>query len=171
VQNTVEGARKTVGTSQQLNRLSEELQRLVGQFKLSDSGKLIVWSSSYSVKVSQMDQEHQRLIDIINNLYSAMRSGRSKEAIGQILDELVTYTKTHFAHEEKLMQQASYSGYPEQKRAHEALVAQLNEILDKYRDGTALGQEIMSFLKNWLINHIQGLDKQYAPAMHKNGIK
>ena len=170
-QQTMERSRTTVGTAQQLSRLSEELQKVVGQFKLSDSGKLIVWSSSYSVKVSQMDKEHQRLIDIINDLYAAMRSGRSKEAIGSILDELVAYTKTHFAHEEQLMQQSDYSGYAEQKRAHEALVAQLNEILDKYRNGTALGQEIMNFLKNWLINHIQGLDKQYGPAMHKKGIK
>ena len=170
-QQTMDRSRTTVGTAQQLSRLSEELQKVVGQFKLADSGKLIVWSNSYSVKVSQMDQEHQRLIDIINNLYAAMRSGRSKEAIGSILDELVDYTKTHFSHEEQLMQQANYEGLAEQKRAHEALVSQLNEILDKYRSGTALGQEIMNFLKNWLINHIQGLDKQYAPAMHKKGIK
>ena len=72
---------------------------MVGQFKLSESGKLIVWSNSYSVKVNQMDQEHQWLIYIINNLYAAMRAGRSNEAIGNILDELVTYTKTHFSHE------------------------------------------------------------------------
>jgi len=168
---TMEHSRATVGTAQKLTRLSDELQKVVGQFKLSESGKLIVWSNSYSVKVSQMDQEHQRLIDIINNLYVAMRSGRSTEAIGSILDELVAYTKTHFSHEEQLMQQANYEGLAEQKRSHEALVAQLNEILVKYHNGTALGQEIMNFLKNWLINHIQGLDKKYGPAMHKKGIK
>jgi hemerythrin-like metal-binding protein len=170
-QQTMERSRTTVNTARQLSHLSEELQKVVGQFKLSDSGKLIVWSSSYSVKVNQMDQEHQRLIDIINNLYAAMRSGRSTEAIGSILDELVAYTKTHFTHEEQLMQQANYGGLADQKRAHEALVSQLNEILDKYRSGTALGQEIMNFLKNWLINHIQGMDKQYGPAMIKKGIK
>lgn len=165
VQNTVEGAHRTSGTAQQLNRLSEELQRLVGQFKLSKSGKLIVWSNSYSVGVPQMDQEHQRLVEIINNLYSAMQSGRSKDIIGTILDELVNYTKTHFSHEEKLMKDASYGGYNDQKRAHEALVGQLDEIIAKYRSGTALGQEIMNFLKGWLINHIQGLDKLYGPAL------
>jgi len=170
-QQTMEHSRITVGTAQHLSRLSDELQKVVGQFKLSESGKLIVWSSSYSVKVSQMDQEHQRLIDIINNLYAAMRAGRSNEAIGSILDELVAYTKTHFSHEEQLMQQANYAGLADQKKAHEALVNQLNDILAKYRAGTALGQEIMNFLKNWLINHIQGMDKQYGPTMHKKGIK
>jgi hemerythrin-like metal-binding protein len=170
-QNTVEGARRTSAAAEHLSRLSSELERLVGQFKLSDTGKLINWSRSYSVGVSQMDSEHQRLIDIINNLYSAMRSGRSKDAIGSILDELIDYTKTHFAHEEKLMRDSGYAGFDEQKRAHEALVGQVVEIQQKYRSGTALGQEVMTFLKNWLVNHIQGLDKKYGPVMNKKGIK
>ena len=170
-QSTVEGARKTSSAAQHLTRLSGELERLVGQFKLSDNGKLITWSRSYSVGVSQMDREHQRLIDIINNLYAAMRSGRSKDAIGTILDELIDYTKTHFAHEEKLMRDSNYSGFDEQKRCHESLVSQVVEIQQKYHAGTALGQEVMSFLKSWLINHIQGLDKKYGPVMNKKGIK
>ena len=170
-QNTVEGARKTSSAAQHLSRLSAELERLVGQFKLSETGKLINWSRSYSVGVNQMDSEHQRLIDIINNLYTAMRAGRSKDAIGSILDELVEYTKTHFAHEERLMKESGYAGFDEQKRAHEALISQVIEIQGKYRSGTALGQEVMSFLKNWLVNHIQGLDKRYGPVMNKKGIK
>jgi hemerythrin-like metal-binding protein len=170
-QSTVEGSRKTSEAAQHLSRLSAELERLVGQFKLSESGKLIVWSKSYSVGVSHMDSEHQRLIDIINNLYSAMRSGRSRDAIGTILDELIDYTKTHFAHEEKLMQESNYDGFDEQKRCHVALVSQVVEIQQKYRAGTALGQEVMSFLKGWLINHIQGLDKKYGPVMNKKGFK
>ncbi len=93
-QNSVDGARRTSNAAQHLTRLAAELERLVSQFKLSESGKLIVWSKSYSVGVDVMDQEHKRLIDIINNLYSAMRSGRGKDAIGSILDELIEYTKT-----------------------------------------------------------------------------
>jgi hemerythrin-like metal-binding protein len=170
-QDTVEGARNTASAAEHLSRVSAELERLVGQFKLAGSGKMITWSRSYSVGVSQMDKEHQRLIDIINNLYASMRSGRSKDAIGTIVDELVDYTKTHFAHEERLMQESGYEGYGDQKRAHEALVAQVVDIQGKYRAGTALGQEVMTFLKNWLLNHIQGMDKRYGPAMNKKGIK
>jgi hemerythrin-like metal-binding protein len=170
-QSTVEGARKTSGAAQHLSRLSGELERLVGQFKLSAGGKLINWSRSYSVGVKQMDSEHQRLVDIINNLYAAMRGGRSRDAIGTILDELIDYTKTHFSREEKIMQEIGYVGFDEQKREHVALVNQIVEIQKKYHSGTALGQEVMAFLKSWLINHIQGLDKKYGPAMNKKGHK
>jgi len=88
-----------------------------------------------------------------------------------VLDELIDYTKTHFAHEESLMQKTGYEGFDTQKRSHVELVNQALEIQKKFRNGTALGQEVMTFLKNWLINHIQGLDKQYGPVMNKKGIK
>ncbi|MBT1073106.1 bacteriohemerythrin [Pelotalea chapellei] len=170
-QNTVEGARKTSSTAQHLSRLAVELERLVGQFKLAGSGKLINWSPSYSVGVAAMDKEHQRLIDIINNLYSSMRSGRGNGAIGTILDELVNYTKNHFANEERLMREVNYTGFDEQKRAHEALIGQVVEIQGKFKAGTALSQEVLSFLKSWLVNHIQGMDKGYSTAMQKKGIR
>jgi hemerythrin-like metal-binding protein len=170
-QSTVDGARKTSYAAQHLYRLSGELGNLIGQFKLSDSGRLIVWSKSYSVGVSQMDQEHQRLVDLINKLYAAMRAGKSSAAIGSILDELVGYTVTHFANEEKLMQESGYAGLDEQKREHKALVDQVSVIQQKYRTGTALGQEVMNFLKNWLNGHIQGSDKKYGPVMNKKGIR
>jgi hemerythrin-like metal-binding protein len=171
VQGTAEGARKTLTAAEYLSGLSNELKRMVSQFKVSESGKLIEWTNSYSVAVGPMDQEHQKLVGIINNLYGAMHSGRGQEVIGTILDELITYTRTHFSHEERLMQESGYPGLDEQKRAHEALISQVMETQSKYRSGTALSQEVMSFLKDWLVNHIQGMDKRYGPHLNKNGIK
>jgi methyl-accepting chemotaxis protein/hemerythrin len=168
---TVDKSRDTYNAAQHLSRLSEELQRVVGQFKISESGKLITWSSSYSVHVGEMDHEHQRLIDIINSLYAAMREGRGKEAIGSIMGELIDYTKNHFAHEEKLMKESGYADYEAQKNAHENLISKVVEIQNKFKSGTALSQEVMSFLKNWLVDHIQGMDQKYGPYMNKKGIK
>jgi methyl-accepting chemotaxis protein/hemerythrin len=168
---TVDQARSTFNAAQHLSRLSEELQKVVGQFRLSESGKFIEWSRSLSVQVGKMDQEHQRLIDLINKLYAAMREGRGKDAIGSVLDELIDYTQTHFAHEEQLMRESGYAGYEDQKRAHEALVSQVLETKKKFAEGAVLSQEVMSFLKGWLVNHIQGMDRQYGPIMNKKGIR
>jgi hemerythrin len=168
---TVDKARDTYNAAKHLSLLSEELQRVVGEFKISESGKLITWSKSYSVLVDKMDQEHQRLIDIINKLYAAMREGRGKEAIGSIMSELIDYTQTHFSNEEKLMKESGYADYEAQKNAHENLISQVLEIQNKFKSGTALSQEVMSFLKNWLVTHIQGMDKKYGPHLNKKGIK
>ncbi len=171
VSGSVDRARDTYNAAQHLSRLSDELQRVVGQFKLSESGNLITWSNSYSVQVSQMDEEHQRLVGIINKLYGAMRAGRGKEAVGSILGELIDYTKSHFAHEERLMQETGFAGLEEQKRAHENLLSRVAEIQKKFKAGEALSQEVMSFLKDWLSNHIQREDKQYGPHLNSKGIR
>ena len=100
-----------------------------------------------------------------------MREGRGKEAIGSILTELIEYTKTHFAHEEKIMKDTGYPGYDEQKQLHENLIRQVIDLNGRFNSGKAVSQEILTFLKNWLINHIQGVDKRYAPHMNKKGIQ
>jgi hemerythrin-like metal-binding protein len=171
VSGSVDRARDTYNAAQHLSRLSDELQRVVGQFKLAESGNLITWSSSYSVQVSQMDGEHQRLVGIINKLYGAMRAGRGKEAIGSILGELIDYTKNHFAHEERLMQETGFPGLEEQRRAHGNLLSRVSEIEKKFKAGEVLSQEVMSFLKDWLSNHIQKEDKQYGPHLNSKGIR
>ena len=168
---TVEQARSTYTAAQHLARLSDELQKVVSQFRLSESGRFIEWSKSLSVNVGSIDREHQRLVDLVNQLYTAMREGRGNTAIGSVLDELITYTASHFANEEKLMREAGYPAYDEHKAAHEALVAQVLETKKKFAQGTALSQEVMSFLKNWLVNHIQGMDKRYGPHLNKKGIR
>ena len=67
------------------------------------------WNSSLVNGVSRFDQQHQRLVALVNQLYKAMKSGQGKGAVGAVLDELVEYTATHFADEEKLDGRASVS--------------------------------------------------------------
>lgn len=69
------------------------------------------------------------------------------------------------------MRESGYPGYDEQKRAHEALVNKVMEAQTNYRAGTALSQEVMGFLINWLVNHIQGMDKRYGAHLMKNGTR
>ncbi|GAB4300614.1 MAG: methyl-accepting chemotaxis protein [Desulfuromonadia bacterium] len=170
-QNTVEGARSTARAAQQLAGLSRELERVVSQFRLDRNARFITWNNRFSVGVSEMDREHQRLVELINNLHAGMREGRGREAVGAILGELIDYTKTHFAHEEALMQKAGYEDLPKQKEAHRKLVEQVQATDEKFRRGEALGQEVMNFLKDWLLNHIQGMDRLYGPVMNKKGIR
>jgi len=33
-----------------------------------------------------------------------------------------------------------------------------------------LSLEVMNFLKDWLMNHIQGSDKKYGPYLNSHGI-
>ncbi|MGC8738217.1 MAG: bacteriohemerythrin [Candidatus Hydrogenedens sp.] len=133
---------------------------------------LIQWNDSLSVGIPSMDTQHQKLINIINRLHDAMREGKGKDIISPVLTELHNYTVTHFTAEEKLMEQCKYSGLAVQKQQHNNFVNQIKKYQSDYEKGSlTLPLSVSNYLKDWLINHIQGLDKKYETSMKSAGIK
>ncbi len=132
---------------------------------------LIEWSPAYSVKVKKFDDQHKKLVDLINQLHDAMKSGQGNTVIGNVLQSLVTYTGTHFADEIKLMQSHAYPDLAKHQAEHDKFVKQVVEFQNKFKDGSAmLTMTVLSFLKDWLVKHIQGEDKKYGPFLNGKGI-
>ena len=132
---------------------------------------LIDWSPSYSVKVAKFDQQHKKLVDLINQLHDAMKSGQGTTAIGVVLQSLIAYTGTHFSEEIKLMQTHGYPDLAKHQAEHEKFVKQVIEFQQKFQDGGAmLTMSVLSFLKDWLVKHIQGEDKKYGPFLNAKGV-
>ena len=82
---------------------------------------LMEWNDKLSVGVAQFDNEHKKLVAMVNELFDAVQGGHGKEALGKILDGLIAYTKTHFANEERYFQQHGYADYAQHKAEHDAL--------------------------------------------------
>ena len=132
---------------------------------------LFVWTNDFSVNVKEIDEQHKKLIGMINDLHAAMLSGKAKEVIGPILNGLVDYTKSHFATEEQLMTKHQYTGYLSLKAAHDALTKQVMDLKTKFSEGKSLiTMDIMTFLKDWLTKHIQETDKKYTSFFNGKGI-
>ena len=132
---------------------------------------LITWSTDLSVNVKGFDEEHKKLINMVNDLHSAMGAGKSKEAMEKILTGLVDYTKTHFAAEEQLMQKHNYPGYQTHKAQHVELTTKVVDFQNKLHNGKAIvSMDVMTFLKDWLSNHIMTIDKKYGPYMNEKGV-
>jgi hemerythrin-like metal-binding protein len=81
----------------------------------------IKWNDNFSVKVSEVDNQHKELIGLINQLYDAMRVGKGREVPGSVLTELVNYTVYHFSTEERLFQEHGYPEYERHKQIHDDL--------------------------------------------------
>lgn len=132
---------------------------------------IIIWSSDLSVNVAEMDRQHKKLIDLINELFDAMSSGKGKDVIGKILDSLMEYTKTHFASEERMMQIHNYPEQSAQQSEHTKLTKQVMELQGKFKGGSvSITLETMNFLKDWLQNHILQNDKKYGPYLNSRGV-
>lgn len=133
---------------------------------------LIAWDQSISVNIPSIDTQHQKWIGMINDLYDAMRSGKGKEVVGKILEEMVQYTQTHFAAEERLMRQYGYPEYEQHKLAHDRFVEKVKDLQARNAAGQiALSAEVFTSLKDWLVNHIQTVDRRYAPFLTAKGVR
>ncbi len=132
---------------------------------------LLTWNETYSVKIKKFDDQHRKLIDLINQLHDAMLVGKGKDVMADVLNSLVDYTRTHFAAEETLMKLHGYPDYEQHKKEHNALVMQVLDVQKQLREGTTpITQAIMFFLKEWLQQHIQGNDKKYGPFLSGKGV-
>lgn len=130
------------------------------------------WDSKMSVSVQKFDDQHKKLVDMVNELDDAMRAGKGKDVMEKILSGLVSYTATHFADEEKLMLAHKYPGYIAHKAEHEALVKKVVGFQGDLKAGkVAMSVEVMQFLKDWLVNHIMGTDKKYGQFFNNVGVK
>jgi hemerythrin len=133
---------------------------------------LIQWTNSLSVNVAEIDQQHQRLIQMMNDLDNAMRQGKGKETVGKIIQGMITYTGTHFATEEKYFDRFGYPDAASHKKNHADFVKKAKEVKQKFDQGQlGLPIEVMTFLSDWLGSHIKGLDKQYGPFFNAKGLK
>ena len=133
--------------------------------------ELIKWSEKYSVNNFLIDSQHKKLIDIINELHTAMKVARGSEIMQTIFDELIWYTREHFRTEEQIMLKFNYPGYNEHKAEHEKLTEKVLKLQKDFKEGKALiTMETMTFLKSWLIDHIEGTDKKYKDKIIGNTI-
>jgi hemerythrin len=124
---------------------------------------LITWDQSLSVGVPDLDAQHRRLVDMINQLHDAMAKGQGRDALKPLLAGLVQYTVTHFQAEEQYMRKINYPNLPQHKAEHENLVRRVKELTQSYESSrVSLTIETMNFLRDWLTNHIRRVDRQYA---------
>jgi hemerythrin len=133
---------------------------------------LIQWNPSYSVKIGEIDTQHQKLITMINELNDAMLKGKAKEILSPLIDGLIAYTQVHFSKEEMLFDKYKYPDAPAHKEEHAAFVKKVSEFREGFKKGNmSLTINIMDFLSNWLTKHICGTDKKYSDFLNKNGVK
>lgn len=149
-----------------LFKLAVNLNEQMKDIKVSKSDVFITWDSSFDTGVAAFDKQHLRLVDIINNIYRAIKENRAQNELESILNELVDYTVYHFDSEENAFKKFNYKDYDRHKSIHEALKGQVVKFMNDYKSGkSSIGFNLLEFLKSWLLNHIKIEDKKYAQLL------
>jgi len=132
------------------------------------------WDNKYSVKIKEIDEQHQKLFGLLNQLHQSIAQGKAKSMIQPVLTELEDYTRTHFKNEEDYMEKFKYPKLKAHTEAHHFFIEKLNEFNKQFndlREVSTIPIEIWIFLKEWLVEHIMGMDQDYAPYFIAQGIK
>lgn len=133
---------------------------------------VIAWNESLRVGVREIDEQHKVLINLINRFDEAPRGNIERPGFSRLLDELVQYTQFHFRTEERLMAQYLYLNRAAHIEGHYHLVHQLVTLRDNFNDGkTGFTPETLSFLKEWLLDHILHWDKEMAAYFNSRGVR
>ena len=131
---------------------------------------LIQWNDELSVGIQSIDEQHKKLLDMINALNDALEAGKSEEILEKIFADLTDYTVKHFGYEEELFAKYGYAEEQAHKNEHAELIQQVQELQQKRAAGDfMISVEVLVFLKSFLLNHIMKTDKAYAPFLIEKG--
>ncbi len=132
----------------------------------------LVWKDEYSVGIEAIDNDHKKLLSLINQLQTASTNYTGEEFERKALDEVVNYTKYHFVREEKIMEENGYPQFEAHKKEHEAMVAEVLNRVSQYESNEEQTiDSLLEYLKSWLINHISGTDQQYSGFLKGKGVQ
>jgi hemerythrin len=126
----------------------------------------ITWREQMSVGIEEVDNDHRRLIDIINDFEASAQRGAGQvpdDNMRTTLRRLQQYARDHFAREEKMQGKAQYAGMAENRIQHVLLLDSLNDFIVNFSEGK-LGpgkvatDKMTEFLRRWLVDHILKVD-------------
>ena len=133
---------------------------------------LLTWNNKFSVGVQSLDDQHKRLIGILNELHAAMMKGQAQSVAGPLLDKLLNYALEHFSTEERMMSDAKFAGLAQHRASHQELAGNVGDYVVRYRKGdSAMYVQLLNFLRDWLTNHMQKEDQEYGPSLNRLGIR
>jgi hemerythrin len=124
---------------------------------------MIEWTIEYSVNYPSIDEEHKKLFSLLDNFYTSLQSGSSKEELVRLIKGLLDYANEHFKNEEAYMKSIGYPSFERHRAEHQAFIEKTDDFYEKISSGKLiLSVEVTNFIKNWITHHIKSEDKQYA---------
>ncbi|NRB67100.1 MAG: bacteriohemerythrin [Vibrio sp.] len=177
--NNVQSTRETLRASITVRNLSGEIDSLLHRFATnptqiqqeeSKRDKLMEWNEQLDIGLDEINRQHQTLLHLVNELYYLLKHNYGLSSVKRVVQGLIDYTANHFKYEETLFAQIGYGQTQEHIAKHAQLVDEVLAFQKRVERGEDIGEELMSFLKNWLSQHIMREDKAYTDVFKQNGL-
>lgn len=124
------------------------------------------WADDMAIDHGQIDAEHRKLVDLVNELHTATSQGMGHAVVGNLLNRLIADTAEHLHHEELEMQRAGFPDLDNHRIGHEHFVNDLRTLKQKLDAGSiTVAAQLSSVLRDWLSIHIRRNDKELRRFM------
>jgi methyl-accepting chemotaxis protein len=164
-QESSQTAQAVFSAARDLSREAESMRAVADDFlvRLQSGGATLEWGPAWLTGHAAIDADHKMLVQYVNELSHAMHAGEGRTIASDILGKLVQYTHDHFAREEAIWQKGGLASFSQHQRIHADLVAKVDAFQREFLAGKAtLTADLMSFLREWLIEHVFKTDKAGA---------
>jgi hemerythrin len=131
---------------------------------------LVEWSKSLSVDIKVIDGQHKKLLGYMNSFYDALNQGKEKDVLIKLFNDLDDYTKTHFLVEEKYFEKFNYKEKEGHILQHREFIRRLIQMKKQIPEDLMDTEDLLTFLVDWLMNHIKISDHKYMDCFHQQGI-
>lgn len=122
----------------------------------------IEWSEGFGTGIDVIDRDHKKILDLLNRCRRSAMPGGDKE-IETVLDKLREYTEYHFRREEMIMEACGFPMLRNHRQVHQLLTRETKRIAYRFKQGELDIIELTDFLKDWLLDHIQIMDRAIVP--------
>ena len=127
------------------------------------------WGIVHRTGVKEIDEQHERLARLTDALATALKDGSERETIHDRLGELIRYAEFHFATEENLMAEHEIVDSVAHQVKHRCLLDDLRHLsVDQNEASISL---TLRFLQEWLVRHVDKMDKALGVALNACGIR
>lgn len=129
----------------------------------------IKWKPEYQIGISQIDNQHMRLVALMNLLEQSKINKKCTVAVDAVFAGLEDYCHYHFATEEIIMKKYSYPDYEAHKQYHRFFCSELGKMKVNYYTNNMESAllETLGFLNAWLLDHIMIADKKISYSLHE----
>jgi hemerythrin-like metal-binding protein len=174
-----QNARSVFETAAKVSTIGGEIRTLTDRFDLrpetsekirSGQSKFVEFSGDIDVEIDEINRQHMKIIELANELYRISSHRLGLKSTKRILMALIGYTQTHFRYEEAFMGRYGYPETEEHRAQHLRLEQQVVDYAKSVDRGEVTIEELLKFLKSWLVFHIQGTDRKYTPHFHSMDI-
>ena len=135
----------------------------------------IIWDNIYNTGIEEIDEQHKKLIALLSKLLDLVKNEKTlkeNKELKTVLSELIDYTNYHFKTEEKYFANFGYEDTKEHIEKHHEFRGKIMKISQEYQSKELeTSYDLIEFLENWFIDHINGTDKRYVGLLKDKGVK